>query len=68
MDAIIAPIASITTRLLTHSNSQSLRDLPIQITSMEVAVIKNPNQTKRPHKRPVEIPGPLVYVEVEANK
>src|ERR1700690_3083827 len=57
-----------TIRLLAHSNSQSLEDLPIQITSMEEEVTKNPSHTKKPHISPVPIDGPPVYVEVDAKR
>lgn len=58
----------ITTSEETHSNNHNLTDLPIQITSIELDVTKNPSQTNTAQIIPPHTPVPERYGEVEASK
>lgn len=64
---MISTIAITTTKLLKNSKSQSLKEVPIQITLMMVDVEMNPSHTTSPLMMPVPMPGPLVNEEVAAN-
>lgn len=60
---MIIPIETIVMRLLTASNNQSLNDLPIQITSIDVEVAMNPNHAMSAQIIPVNSAEVLIYIE-----
>ena len=63
INVIIALIASMTIKLQPTSNNHKFLFLPIQITSIDVDVTRNPSQTKTPHMIPVPSVAPCVKGE-----
>ena len=63
---MIAPMVRMQMSEEKFSNHQSLADFPIQITSIEVDVKTNPNQTQNAHTIPFHAPEPPIIGDVEA--
>jgi hypothetical protein len=65
---MIAPIVTMATNEQAHSKSHKLAFLPIQITSMEEDVTKNPSQSQSAHITPPHNPTPPRYGDEEAKR